>query len=891
MDRVEHPALASGTRVGVYVVDMLIGRGGMGEVYRARDTTLGRDVALKVLRPLLAADSDLTARLEREARLLASLNHPNVAQIHALEHSSSAPALVMELVDGETLADCMARGPLSIDEALGIGRQMAAALEAAHEHGIIHRDLKPSNVRIRPDGLVKVLDFGLAKLIEPGPDESLGSPTVSTRATGQGFILGTAAYMSPEQAVGRPVDRRADLWAFGVVLMETLTGRRVFAGESVPDVIAAVLSSEPDWTSLPDQTPTEVRRLLRRCLTKDPRQRLDSAKVARFALEEAQPSTPPRPSDVVVASPVGRSLRGWITAAVAGIVGAGVAGYALGTTRRPPAPARPLRRFDVVLPASQRLAGLDYSSVAMTPDGSQIAYVATRGGRPQLFVRSMDNTDPVQIPGTADATSPFFSPDGRWIAFFANGKLKKVPMGGGAAVTICDATSGFGGTWGPGDRIVFSPTTGSGLMQVAAGGGVASRATTLDAQNGEFSHRWPDLMPDGDTVLFTVGSLGSWDDAQIVAQSLATGRRTPLVQGGTYPRYLKSGYLAYVHAGVLLTVPLDGRSLRISGQPTSALDNILESSDGAAQVAVSDSGDAAYVPAAATSAQRRLLSVDRSGASVTLGAPPRAYSTPRFSPDGRRLLVTISGTNDDLWVYDNATGALQQLTFDADAASPVWAPDGEHVTFSWSKDGPPNLFSIALGGQREERLASSEFRQTVGSWAPGGRLLAFVQSRPATGRDIWLLKTDERVSAPLLATTFDEASPQFSPDARLIAFVSNETGRSEVYVSRTDDPLQAMKQVSRDGGTEPIWSRTTHELIYRTGNSLMAVSPPASGDWSMAKPRLLFERAFEKGTIDVANYDAAPDGQRFVMIEAVARDTSAQQLRVVLNWAQSAGPR
>jgi serine/threonine-protein kinase len=676
-----------------------------------------------------------------------------------------------------------------------------------------------------------------------------------------------------------------------------LSGRMTFSGETISDVVAAVLEREPAWQALPPATPSRIHDVLRRCLRKDAGRRMRDIGDVRLEVSEALGTPESRTSAAAVEPAVARRAAAWrIAAAIGAILVAGAAGYVLGIPPRTVPTPKPLRRFDVVLPATQRLASLDFPTVAIAPDGSLVVYVATRGGRPQLFARALSSVDPVPMPGTADAISPFFSADGRWVAFFADGKLKKVPVSGGTAITICDARIGFGGTWSPDDHIIFSPATGAGLMRVPAAGGTPTRATTLDAAGGEFSHRWPELLPDGDTVLFTVGTLGSWDDAQIVAQSLSTGRRAVLVQGGTDPHYLQSGYLVYAHGGALMAAALDVKSLKTSGQPFRVLDNIVESPDGAAQLAIARSGDAVYVPAAATSTERRLLSVDRSGTSIALAAPPRAYSTPRLSPDGGRLVVTINGSGDDLWLYESATGALQQLTFDSDAAAPVWMPGAPRVTFSSSKDGPPNLFSIGLDPpNREERLASSEYPQTAGSWSPDGRTLAYAESRPATGRDIWLLPLDgDRKPVAFRATTFDETAPKFSPDGRWLAFVSNESGRNEVYVSRIDDPERGAVQISRDGGSEPVWSHATRELIYRAGSRFMAVAQQAtSGEWSRAKPRLLFERAFERGDIDVANYDISPDGQRFILIEAAGHDDSFKALRVVLNWADSvvAAPR
>jgi serine/threonine-protein kinase len=881
--------VAPGMRLGSYEVLALLGAGGMGEVYRARDLNLGRHVAIKIVQPRFVHDPEHLERFRREAYSLASLTHPHVAAIYELDEANGVLFLAMELVEGETLEDRLASGAVPLQESLRVGVQIAAALEAAHDKGIVHRDLKPANVKITPDGVIKVLDFGLAKILDDSGQASLLSHS-PTEATNRGMILGTVGYMSPEQARGKTVDRRADIWSFGCVLFRMLTGERPFRGDTVSDTIVSILERDPDWRSLPDTTPPSIRRLVQRCLQKDLHGRLRDIGDARLELEEAVSSSGSRaPLPSIDAANASRSSAWQIGGAAGLIVLAAIVGYFVGATRNAPRTTpRALRQFGITMPAQQRLAGLDFPSVAISPDGSQIVYVATRGGRPQLFLRPMGGLESTPIAGTADAISPFFSGDGRWVGFFADGKLKKVPVFGGPAVTVCDASIGFGGAWASGDRIIFSPTTGSGLMQVSGVGSKPVRATTLDANAGEFSHRWPELLPDGDTVLFTVGTVGSWDDAQIVAQSLSTGRRVSLVHGGTHPHYLKTGYLVYAHAGALMAVPFDARSLKVTGQPSRVLENITQSSDGAAQVAIADSGDAVFVPAATSSAERRLLSVDRTGATTALGAPPRAYSTPRLSHDGRRLLVTINGANDDLWIYDNDTGSLQQLTFEGDVASPTWGPENGVITFSWAKDGPPNLFSIRLGeANREQRIASSEYRQIAGSWSPDGRTLAYVESRPSTGRDIWLLAAGEGKAAPFMTTIFEETAPQFSPDGRTIAYVSNESGRSEVYVTRVDDPRRAMKQITNDGATEPVWSRATRELIYRAGNRMVAVTQPANGDWSSAKPRVLFERAFEKGNVDVANYDVTSDGQRFVMVQAVDRDTQPQELRVVLNWADS----
>ncbi len=882
--------IGPGTRFGPYELISVIGAGGMGAVYRARDLNLNRDVAVKIVRPGLADDPDHVDRFRREAHVLASLTHPHIAAIYGLDESSGVLFLAMELVPGETLDERLTSDPIPLGQALRIATQIAAALEAAHEKGIIHRDLKPANIKITPDGIVKVLDFGLAKILNTDPSASLLSQS-PTDATSRGMILGTVGYMSPEQARGRAIDRRTDVWSFGCVLFRMITRERPFHGETVSDAIVSILEREPDWRLVPDTTPASIRRLLERCLQKDPHRRLRDIGDARIELEEALNASAARVDngDVKEAAvpnrPAARRLASAAALVAAGVVG----GYLFGTAPRSTPVQRQPRQFVSTLPSAQRLAGLDFPAVAISPDGSQIIYVASRGGRAQLFARSMDSVTPVALPGTSDAISPFFSPDGHWIAFFADGKLKKVPASGGTAIEICDAAIGFGGTWGAGDRIIFSPTTGSGLMEVSAAGGKPTRATTLDVPGGEFSHRWPELLPDGNAVLFAVGTVGSWDDAQIVAQSLSSGRRSLLVQGGTHPHYLKSGHLLYAHGGALMAVPIDAKSLKISGTPTRVLDNVMQSSDGAAQAAIADSGDAVYVPARTVAVDRRLIQVDRSGAGVPLAAPLRAYSTPRMAPDGRHVVVTIAGASDDLWVYDIAAGSLRQITFDADASAPVWTPDSSRVTFTWHKDGPPNLFWIRIGDAiREERLASSDYPQVAGSWSPDGRTLAYVETRPTTGRDIWLLPQDgNSTPVPFIATTFDETAPRFSPDGRTLAFVSTESGRPEVYVSRVDDPRHAMTQISRDGGTEPVWSAATHELVYRSANRLMTVSQPPAGDWSTVKSRLLFEGTFERGTLDAANYDLASDGQHLILVQAGDSAAVPQELRIVINWADS----
>jgi serine/threonine-protein kinase len=878
--------LVPGSRLGAYEVLAELGAGGMGEVYRAHDTTLRRDVAVKVVHRALCANPENVARFRQEARALATLNHPHVATIHEFDECDGICFLVMELVPGETLDQYWSRERHSIADTLRIFVQIAGALEAAHEKGIVHRDLKPANIRITPDGIAKVLDFGLAKALA----DDLGPPVsrVSTLGTDPGAVMGTPAYMSPEQTRGRTVDRRTDIWAFGCVLFEALTQRHAFAGATQSDIIVRVLEHEPDWALLRADTPPSVRRLLRRCLEKDVPRRLRDIGDARLDLEEAL--TDPTPGVPTLSAVAGGRLRvAWVYILAGLLAGTALgAGMAIGLRPGSVPSSRPLAHVLIPLPPGERLAGVDFPAVAIAPDGSHVVYVAERGGRNQLFRRPMNGLVASPISGTTDAISPFFSPDSQWVAFFAQGKLKKVPLAGGPPVTICDADIGFGGSWGTGDTIVFAPTTGSALSQVSAGGGTPSRVTTMDTERGEFSHRWPHLLPDGSTVLFTVGTLGSWDDAEIVAQSLTTGRRQAVIKGGTHPQYVPGGHLIYARGGAIMAVRFDPASLALTGSPVKVLDSVQESFDGAAQISVSQSGAVVYVPGESQGTSRRLAMVDRSGVLTPLAAQPRPYTSPRLSSDGRRLAVTISGATEDIWLHDVASGTSTQLTFEADNTSPIWTPDGQRITFSSNRAGALNLFvARADGSGAAERLTSSDHIQLPGSWSPDGTVLAFVEIHPTTGRDILLLRdAGGRSVQPFLATAFHESSPRFSPDGRWMAYVSNESGRSEVYVRPLADPSRK-SQVSVDGGVEPVWAHDGRELFYRADGRLLSVAVEPATAFRASRPRVLFEGRFESGTIDRANYDASASPSGFLMVQSAEEQSGDHDLHLLLNWMET----
>ena len=865
---------AAGARLGPYEILQPLGAGGMGEVYRAHDHRLQRDVALKIILGGLD-DAAYLPRFQREARLLATLNHPNVANLYEFDEVDGTTFIVMELVPGQTLAERLAAGPIPVAEAIRIATQIAAALEAVHEKGIIHRDLKPSNIKLTADGVVKVLDFGLAKAAMPTAAGSSQLATATLDATRSGTITGTAAYMSPEQARGWDVDRRSDIWSFGCVLFEMLAGRPTFAGATMADTLAAVIERELDWRLLPAATPPAVVRVLRRCLQRDLTRRLRDIGDARLELEDAldersEPSPPARASRRTVVAGAGLLIAGLLLGALA------VRGR--GDTARLAAPAA---RFAIGLPATAPLGGLDFPSLAIAPDGSRIVYVASRGSQTQLFLREMDALEPVAIAGTTNALAPFFSPDGKWIAFFADGELKKVPVSGGTPVTVTTAQVGLGGSWSVDGEIVFAAATGGGLFRVPAGGGAPERATTLDIAAGEFSHRWPEWLPGGKAVLYTVGTSGSWDEAAIVAHVLGTDQRVTLVQGGTHPRYL-DGHLVYAQKGRILRVQFDAERRQIAGTPEVVLENVLQSADGASQLAVSPSGTVVYATGAGTSSERRLMMVARDGAATPLALSPGTYVSPRVSPDGGRLLVSTESPSPDLWLHDIASGAAMQLTFDAMATAPTWSPTGSHVAFSSTRNGAAALFTAPAGqpGAAWDRIAPSANMQMPGSWGADGTL-AYVERRSGSGRDILVVTpAGDRRPRVFAASPAEETAPRLSPDGRWVAYVSNVSGGSEVYVQRLDGG--PARRVSRNGGSEPMWARAGGELFYREGDWLMTTRIGPTG--TATAPQRLFEGEFARGTMDAANYDAMPDGQRFVMIRRPPEASATATLHIAINW-------
>jgi serine/threonine-protein kinase len=817
-------ALAAGTRLGSYEVLAQIGAGGMGEVYQAHDTKLGRDVAIKVLPEAFAHDSERLSRFQREAKMLASLNHPNIATIHGLEHSDGTHYLVMELVPGDTLQDRVKRdGAVPVEEALTIAEQIAEALEAAHEKNIVHRDLKPANVKVTAEGKVKVLDFGLAKAFEGDtPTEDMGnSPTLSMAATMQGVILGTAAYMSPEQAKGKAVDKRTDIWAFGCVLYEMLTGKPAFDGEDITEILAAVVKTEPDWRALPATTPAKIHDLVRRCLQKDKTLRLRDSGDARIEVNEALTAlTAPPPWVAESAALATRSWRerlAWSTAAVLALIAIALG---IGFVLRAPKAPQPMRlSAEIGVDAS-----LDTSlgaSALLSPDGARLALVAIgTDEKRRIYVRSLDALQATELSGTENARDPFFSPDSQWIGFFADGKLKKISVQGGPAVTLCDAPIDRGGSWGEDGTIVFTPDIVVPLSKISSMGGTPEPLTTLDKQAGDVTHRWPQMLPGGKAVLFTssnnsIGPIA--EHANIDVYSMASGQRKTLQRGGFHARYLPTGHVVCMHEGTLFAMPFDLKRLEVTGQPTPILEGVVTAPGvGGAQFSFSDSGNLLYVAGRGGGLNVSIYWMDREGKFRPLRVTPGGYYNPAFSPDGKRLALEVDdGKRRDIGVYELERDALTRLTFAGESNSnPVWTPDGQRIVYSsQEKGGTYNLWWIrADGGGNAQRLADSKSAQYAGSWRSDGKALAFSQYNAGTNLDIMtlLIEGNEKSAwkpgepAPFLNTPSAEGEPAFSPDGRWLAYQSSESGSYEVYVRPFPGP-GGKWQVSTGGGVLPKW--------------------------------------------------------------------------------------
>jgi eukaryotic-like serine/threonine-protein kinase len=884
-------SLAPGTKLGPYEIGAPLGAGGMGEVYRARDTRLDRTVAIKILPQQLSSDPIRKQRFEREAKTISSLNHPHICTLHDVGSQDGISYLVMEYVEGETLAKRMERGPLPLEQVLKFGAQIADALDKAHRGGVIHRDLKPGNIMLTATG-AKLLDFGLARST---PAVTLATVTGSAprqpSVTEEGTIVGTFQYMSPEQVEGRELDGRSDIFSFGVVLYEMLTGRRAFEGKSQLSVASAILEKEPaPISTIKPLTPPGLDHAVRRSLAKDPEERWQTARDLALELKWIAESSS---QTTLAPSAPGHTLRTRWARTVAWSVGsfilAAVATSALWNWKRSPSlPPPAISRFTITLPQGRQLAGLDGGSVvAVSPDGTHLAYVARQGGGAQLlYLHPMDGLEAHAISGTEEAVCPFFSPDGQWLGFFAGNKLKKVSVNGGPAQTLGDVPMGRGASWSDQGVIALAPTNNSSLRQMPVAGGSLQPVTRFN--KGEIGHRWPDFMPGGRALLFAAAATNfNWNHAQLAIQSLATGERHNLIQEATYPRFASSGHLIYAQGASLMAAPFDSQRLAVTGAGVPVVEGVLASTTtGAAQYSISATGSLAYVPGNAVSAQSKLVWVARNGTELSISAPARAYIFPRTSPDGGRVAVAIREQESQIWIYDLVRGTLTRLTFEGSLSlAATWAPDGKRIAIQSNREGPLNIFWEPTDGSGGlERLTTSESLQFPMSWSRDGQLLAFAEIDPNSGYDIWVLRLSDRKIQPFLRSPFNESVPQFSPDGHWLAYVSDESGRWEIYVQPYPGP-GAKLQISTDGGMEPVWNPNGRELFYRSGDKMMAVDIATQPSFNAGKPRIIFEGRYERTPATGPNYDVSPDGQRFLMLKPIEQEVAAPtQINVVLNW-------
>ena len=913
-------ALTAGTRLGHYEVAALLGEGGMGQVWQATDTQLNRQVALKILPDAFAADPDRLARFQREAQVLASLNHPGIAAIYGIEEAEGTRALVLELVEGPTLADRIAKGPIPIDEALPIARQIAEALEAAHEAGVIHRDLKPANVKVKADGTVKVLDFGLAKALEAdaGSDPA-ESPTLTAAATQQGVIMGTAAYMSPEQASGAVVDKRADIWSFGAVLFEMLTGRRAFDGETVSHVLAAVLKTEPDWDTLPAETPVAIHRLLRRCLAKERRSRVPDIGMARFEIDDARAAPNVEETSAVAVQvwqrPMPLAIGILALSIVAGIIAWGV---------MRPAPA-PVSRSSVTIPPGQtlRTTGRD-TDLAISPDGSRLVFVTAQR---RLYVRAVDQLDAMRLTGIETPRNPFISPDGESVGIFDSTRaLHRMSIRGGLPTQISTVDGNpRGATWGPDNTIVFATSGGDrGLWRVSAqGGGEPAVLTTPDPARGEQSHWWPEILPGGTHVLFTIIPQGGVENAQIALLSLEGGTYTVLLPGGSHARYVPTGHLVYGVNETLWAVGFDLDSLTVTSDPVRVVDDVrMKPSTGGANFSVARDGSLAYVRGHhGTEGLESLVWVDRTGGEEPLALQPGNYRNPRISPEGTRVALGVrDGSEDfslvravrvgDIHIYDIPRNRLTQLTFTAEGeCCPVWTPDGARVVFLSTRDGTPNLYVQAADGTGEADQITEGPAYKVPYDITADGMVVFWRGRPgavptigggASRRgDVYTVSLDgaASTSSPVIATEFGVTSPNLSAGSRWIAYVTTESGRREVRVHPFPDVAGGRWSITPagDGGVFPIWAPNALELFYARGardpREMWAVPVDTDPTFSPGNPEMIFSGDYGVGAAAAVgrNFDISPEDGRFLMIRRPPPDSTNEEpvpleLILVQNW-------
>jgi serine/threonine-protein kinase len=881
-----------GTNLAHYRVTAELGAGGMGEVWRASDEKLGREVALKVLPAEFAEDPERMARFEREAKVLASLNHPNIATLYGLETVESGTGtgtgtgtfLAMELVEGEDLSERIKRGPIPVDEVMPIALQIAEALEAAHEQGIVHRDLKPANIKITDEGAVKVLDFGLAKAWQDeGTDLSSSySPTITRHATVEGVILGTAAYMSPEQARGKKVDRRADIWAFGVVLWEMLTGSKLFEGETITDVLAAILTSEPDLDDLPTETPPHLRTLIGRCLRRDPKRRMRDMGDARIELEEPAEFIEKKS---VQDRPAAANRKGALVAwSAAGLMAATALVLGLLVLGESPSPEGGPIALSVVLPPEISFSQKTFRPVvAISPTDDELVIAADGGESHLLFRRSLQSTELTPIVGTEGATAPFYSPDGRWVGFSSNRDrmLKKVSLDGGQVVSLAKGDWG-GGSWGEDDTVIYTPAYTDGLWQVSTSGGDARELTSPDPTAGELNHSWPDHIPGTDAVIFTSFRLPLME-SRIELYSKATGERRVLVENAVYGRYVAAGFIVFVRDGVMLAAPFNRDTLEFTGSPVPMLEDMFVAIfEGNSQYAISDRGTLAWVPASIVQPPREVVTIDRDGREEILLEADRRYGMPALSPDGRSLALALEDGVPDVWVYDLDRQILNRLTSSTRSEfAPLWFPDGRRLAVV--VDDPPfNVYEIRADGSGSPRvLVKNEIDSYPEAFSEDGRQLVIRQTRPDTSSDLELvLLDDSTILSPIRTTKFEEESPTLSPDGTYVAYHADDTGRNEVYVQRFVDGADRI-QVSRSGGQDPLWAGNG-DLFFWRGRELVVVPVATAPSIEIGAEGVVASTVRHTSTVS-REYAITADGQS-VIITRTPEVMKSREIQVVMNW-------
>ncbi len=905
------PQFSPGTSLaGRYEIIKELGRGGMGEVYLAEDTNLKRQVAIKVLPQPFALDQERLARFEREARVLASLNHPNIATIYGLERSDGRQLLVMELVEGETLAELLKKGPLPVEEALDVCRQIAEGLESAHDNGIIHRDLKPANIKITPDRKIKILDFGLAKAYqeEPGAIDLSKSPTLTDQMTQPGAILGTAAYMSPEQARSRPVDRRADIWAFGCVLYECLTGEMAIQGETFSDTLAHILKGDLDWSKLPSTTPSTIKILLRRCLQKDSHKRLHDIADVRIELDEAITL----PAEEV---PVARRLSfGWIITVGASMLLVGVLiGFILWKSSRSTPTPSPVASVIKVEPEhslhgdrQKELFDLPtQTTMTISKDGSFMVYDAIKDddpkALPQLFLRRIDKLNVEPIPGTELGVSPFLSPDERWIGFLAHdlklgkARLKKVPIEGGVPQDLC-AVPGFGACWTDNDMIILSFRPSSGLFSISAAGGTPEVLTEPNREIGEYSHRLPFPLPHGKGVLFTIMRSQYDIEPQVAILENASRNWRVLLEDAAHAKYVPTGHIVFLRKGNLMAVAFDLDTLKVIGQPVRIVPDVMHMlnannhyyNTGTGQYSISDSGSLVYATGGIIpDPQNQLVWVDKNGVEEPIGSFKGPIITPRLSPDGRKIVYSTAGTKRDIWIYDIERDSPSRLVADGNSRRPLWTPDGKRILFTWESLIPPPYIYLqpADGSAEREQLITYHSKLWPGSVSPDGELLAFTGIKDRDW-DILIYSFRDKNITPFLETDYFEGFPEFSPDGRWLAYVSEKSGEYEVYV-RSSAGTGGVWKISHQGGTAPIWARNGKQIFYRNDDKaqVWVVDIQTESDFYAGPPRLLFEKPGYHSSNPIREYDLSLDGKRFLMVKNEVRESRpVTEMILIQNW-------